>query len=74
MTKRKRTNNDVLNTTQKSKDRATRTPLKTGVYFSVLEAQADPAPQEAHVPNILKFWFPGLKFNIPERESHWYKI
>ena len=55
MTKRKRTNNDVLNTTQKSKDRATRTPLKTGVYFSVLEAQADPAPQEAHVPNILKF-------------------
>jgi len=31
MAKRKRTNNDPQNTTQKSKDRTTRTPLKTGV-------------------------------------------
>jgi len=30
MDKRKRTNNDLQNTTQKNKDRATRTPLKTG--------------------------------------------
>ena len=29
MAKRKRTNNDLQNTTQKTKDRATRTPLKT---------------------------------------------
>ena len=29
MTKRKRTNNELQNTTQKSKDRATQTPLKT---------------------------------------------
>ena len=28
--KYKRTNNDLQNTTQKTKDRATRTPLKTG--------------------------------------------
>ena len=28
--KDKRTNNDLQNTTQKTKDRATRTPLKTG--------------------------------------------
>jgi len=31
MAKRKRTNNDVQNTMQKIKDRATRTPLKPGV-------------------------------------------
>ena len=32
MTKReKKTNNDLQNTTQKTKDRAARTPLKTGV-------------------------------------------
>ena len=30
MAKRKRTNNDLQNTTQKAKDRARRTPLKTG--------------------------------------------
>ena len=30
MAKGKRTNNDLLNITQKTKDRATRTPLKTG--------------------------------------------
>ena len=30
MTKRKRTNNDLQNTTQKTKDRVTQTPLKTG--------------------------------------------
>jgi len=34
MAKRKRTNNDLQNTTQKSKDRATRTPLKTGGFES----------------------------------------
>jgi hypothetical protein len=31
MTKIKRTNNDLHNTTQKTKDRATRIPLNTGV-------------------------------------------
>jgi hypothetical protein len=30
MAKRKRTNNDIQNITKKTKDRATRTPLKTG--------------------------------------------
>ena len=30
MTKGKRTNNDLQNTTQKTKDRVTLTPLKTG--------------------------------------------
>jgi acetyl-CoA carboxylase beta subunit len=30
--KHRRTNNDLQNTTQKTKDRVTRTPLKTGVY------------------------------------------
>jgi hypothetical protein len=30
MAKRKRTNNDLQNTTHKTKDRATRTPLKPG--------------------------------------------
>jgi hypothetical protein len=30
MAKRKRTNNDLQNTTHKTKDKATRTPLNTG--------------------------------------------
>ena len=33
----KRTNNDLRNTTQKTKDRATRTPLKTGLNSGVPE-------------------------------------
>jgi hypothetical protein len=31
MAKRKRTNNDLQNITQKTKDQATQTPLETGV-------------------------------------------
>jgi hypothetical protein len=31
VTRRKRTNNDLQNITQKTKDRATRAPLKTGL-------------------------------------------
>jgi len=34
MTKRKRKNNDLQNITYKTKDRVTRTPLKTGGDFS----------------------------------------
>jgi len=37
MTKRKKTNNDLQITTQKTKDRATRIPLKTGVIAGVPE-------------------------------------
>ena len=37
MAKRKRTNNDLQNITQKTKDRATRTPLKTGSNLSFSE-------------------------------------
>jgi len=33
MAKRKGTNNDLQKTTQKTKDRVTRTPLKTGGEF-----------------------------------------
>jgi len=32
MTKRKTTNKDLQNITQKTKDQATQTPLKTGLY------------------------------------------
>jgi len=35
--KDKRSNNDLQNTTQKTKDRITRTPLKAGVNSSALE-------------------------------------
>jgi hypothetical protein len=35
--KDKRTNNDLQNTTHKPKDRATRTPLKTGVNLGAPE-------------------------------------
>jgi hypothetical protein len=36
MAKRKRTNNDLQSTTQKTKDRVTLTPLKPGVNSSAL--------------------------------------
>ena len=36
MAKRKRTNNDLQNITQKTKDRATQTPLKTGGEFGCI--------------------------------------
>jgi hypothetical protein len=37
MKKDKKTNNDLQNTTQKTKDRATWTPLKTGGWTQVLQ-------------------------------------
>ena len=42
--KDKRTNNDLQNITQKTKDRATRTPLKPGVNSGAPEEVAVPAP------------------------------
>ena len=44
MTKRKRTNNGLQNTMQKSKDRAKRTPLKSGVNSCALEGWGVPTP------------------------------
>jgi len=44
MAKRERTNYDLLNTTQKSKDQVTQTPLKTGVNSCALEELAVLAP------------------------------
>jgi len=44
MVKRKWTDNDLQNTTQKTDDRATRTPLKTGVNLGAPEGLAVPAP------------------------------
>ena len=44
--KNKWTNNDLQNTTQKTKDWATRTPLKTGVTSGAPEVLADPTPLE----------------------------
>ena len=40
MAKRKRINNDLQNSTQKTKDRATRTPLKQGVNSCAPEGLA----------------------------------
>ena len=42
--KRKRTNNDIQNITQETKDCATQTPLKPGVNIGALEVLAVPAP------------------------------
>ena len=42
-------NTDLQNTTQKTKDRSTLTPLKTGVNSSATEGRAIPAP---HVDSI----------------------
>jgi hypothetical protein len=44
MGKRKRTNNDLQNIHIKTKDRVTRTPLKTGVNSGAPEVSAVPAP------------------------------
>ena len=43
MTKRERTNKDLQNSTQKTNDQATRTPLKSGVTSCPLEGLAVPA-------------------------------
>jgi len=40
----KRTNNDLQNTTHKTKDRATRSPLKPGVDTGAPEGLAVPVP------------------------------
>jgi len=42
--KDKRTNNNLQNTTEKTKDRATRTSLKTGVSSDAPKGYAVPAP------------------------------
>jgi hypothetical protein len=63
MAKRKRTKIDLQNITSKSKDRVTRTPLKTGGEYSALEVKYSPH-------SILT-----LIHNSPlERESQKYKM
>jgi len=50
MAKRKRTNNNLQNTTMKTKDRATRTPLKPGSELRCApEGKTIPAPVVALV-------------------------
>ena len=44
MSKRKRTNNNAQNTTQKTKDRPKPTPLKTGVNYGTPEWKVVPVP------------------------------
>ena len=48
--KEKRTKNDLQNNTQKIKDRATRTSLKTGVNSGAPERSVVPAP---HVTTVV---------------------
>jgi hypothetical protein len=45
----KKTNNDPQNITHKTKDRGTRTPLKSRVNSGASEGKAVPAPQVAPV-------------------------
>jgi hypothetical protein len=52
MAKRKRTNNDLQNTTQKTKDRVSRTPLKPVLNSGAPERYAVPAPLVAPVVKI----------------------
>ena len=52
--KHKRTNNDLQNTTQKTKDRVTRTPLKTGMNSGAPEMQAVPVPLVTPVKDVIK--------------------
>ena len=53
MTPQKRTNNDIQNIIQKTEDRETRTPLKTGVNSCVSKGLAVPAPHVAPVVLLL---------------------
>ena len=53
MTKQKRTNNDLQNTTQKTKDRATQTPLNTGVKSGTPDIVLVPAPHATPVVLLL---------------------
>jgi len=46
---RKKTNNDLQSTTQKTKDRVTRTPIKTGVNSGAPEGGVVRAPLVAPV-------------------------
>lgn len=50
---KKRTNNDLQNTTQKTKDRATQTPLKSGVNSGTAEENAVPDPLVASIMLLL---------------------
>jgi hypothetical protein len=47
MVKRKRTNNDLQNTTQKTKDRVTRTPLKAEVNSGAPEGSSEHLTQQS---------------------------
>jgi len=51
--KYKRTNNDLQNTTQKTNDRATRTPLKTKVELRCSRMVAVPTP---HLTPVVSQW------------------
>ena len=53
----KSTNNDLQNTTQKTKDRATRTPLKTRVKSSAPEGSS------VHAPHVAQY-LPGMNRNV----------
>jgi hypothetical protein len=54
MTKDKRTNNDLQNTTQKTKDRATRTPLKSGINPGAPGGLTVPVPLVTPIVLLLK--------------------
>ena len=47
--KRQKTNNDLQSTTQKTKDRETRTLIKPGIKSGIPEGYAVPAPHVAPV-------------------------
>jgi len=53
VTKGKRTNNDLRNITQKTKDRAIRTPIKPGVNSGAAEGLAVPVPHVTPVVLLL---------------------
>ena len=63
MAKRKRTNNDVQNTTQKTKDRATRTSLRNRMNSGAPEELAVPDPPASLAfDTVNSFTFVSTKF------------
>ena len=55
MAKGKRDNNNLQNNTHKTKDRATRPPLKTGVNAGAPEGLAVPAPHVTPIVLLLNY-------------------
>jgi hypothetical protein len=73
MAKRKRTNDDIPNIKQKTKDRATRTPLKTGVNSGAPEGWVC-SLRKTRIGNLL--CYPTMCYNklVSKARKKWLQL